>query len=647
MIPIKRKIAWAKNNDLNLKINFPLIKTEIFLLENDRITIKPNFNPFNNFNDFIDYFNNKIKIAGSDTELIEDTPQNYIRKIKSIEKGNFYQKDALFYNDSCFYEMILQRFPNINYKTITNEPNGNIINIVFGVKDIVDKENLKKEIEKFIDSFNHSNIEYEVSLISEIKQNLIKEPIKQKNIIKSPSDIDKFYSYQTTSKLTGNELNYIKNDDLYFYENIEKIYNGKIAKDEVCKHFGLDDKKSKILVDCSVFNSLDLRYLLAMYEEIYLILPLNEQNFTQDFYDYNRTSKDDLLKMIKKGRIKFVIAQPEIRLDSKLLSEAYEINKNSIISRRALQILTASYLVDLNENYLFYQKPFQDSQIFKEIDKLYSASYKDPKNYMLKNILYFKEFPRKMLFTHLSKSHYNGNTYLSISDGIMNNLKTLQNYSENNKIINDEFFKKIEFELMFNEYLPNIALVLGAFVSPRISSDSKYQTSVIDNLLCNYLSCYEQLNIKNFDFEGTRESVQGNLYNPKIDNSKLPNLATIPIFTKINEPRSPTLSEFDNHLPKNEVEPLNKLLIELIELPEEERKHRINIYNNKMNDIMNINEKSHIVSMIIKFSLSIITPNSFMPLVMSTAVPLLGKSLQSKEGKLLAKVSKCIELSSK
>lgn len=632
-----KQIAMAKLGDLYLKIKFPSVNTDLFLLENDDVAIKPSFNPFKTFDEFKDFYEKNCRPMCWKSYLTENIPTKYVKKIEPIDSKNLYNPASLFLTTGDFKEVLLAKFPKIKrFKHIKED--GTTMNIMCMVDKSTNEIELKAKILNFISTFKLPLIvNIEISSETEIK-------VEGKKKIDS-LDVGKFYSYQTIKNITGKTLEYIKNDDTYYFDNIKRIYTGVLSKSDVLKHFGIDSKKSKVIVDCSVFSTINLRFLLTLYEEIYLIPPLKDNNFTNNFYSQNETDEKDILKLAEKGRIKFIIIQPENRLDTNLLEEAYKRNNESIISKRALQCITAAHLVELNKNYLFYQSTFS-SRILKDSEKIYKYIANNNTDirtkFSLKSILNLIEAPKRMLLIHLSNCYHSSILNYNICDIIKEQI-----YS-----INDKFDKgkwdSLSFELSINEEIANIAYVLDAFVAPRFMKNkiSVYDSYPYVNTIYSHLSLFNSLDIRKFDY--TNKDI---LKNTEFKNNKvvLQNLISIPNFCEVNISRGKlSLYDFDNILPQYAIKPFNKIAIDLLEKTEREREYLISVYIKKLNIILKKSETSENIYYKLATNLLGFIPNigsvvSTISLTKDIATVIKETDI-NKEEFLLAKINKCIYL---
>ncbi len=624
----------ALQSDLYLKEKYPLIKTEIFLLSDNSFVIKPSFNPFNNFLEFQKYFDDSVRAITANVKLIEANPNNFVKLINPIYSSRFlktnsiasyfkshyalcinrlivylnytlilikknsiqqisipmrspYLNEILNMNRVQFYNLILSNFPSLEDLKMGDLSNDFSYNLQCKIDKNVNKIKFEKDLRAFLDNLKTmKHLKYNISFSED--DLFFSEKLQE-------LDVMTLYPYQIIKKYTNSDLRYIKYDDEYWFGNAQKIYSGEISKKDIYKKFGIKNSKTKIYADCSVFNTIDLRYFLAMYDEIYLVPPINNE-FSKKFFSDNKTSEDDLFEMIKRDRIKLVIRQPETKLDTKFLMRVYEQNKNAILSKRAVHAIVASNLVDLNQNYLFYQKSILESELFKDVGKLYKLA-RDNKNEFqkIKKIINFLSLPQQMLLSHARTSHSNSRIYTGIEDSV-NDL-----FSKFEKDKKDAY----KFEVIMNNENIQIANSLNAFLAPRILFDAiggiRYNTSNVDSLIGLHLLELNQFHINNFDnsiFKMTSEEID---IKNKTTNH---NLSEIPIFCAINNTRgNPKLSEFDDRLPKFTKKSFNKLLINLIEA--DNRDEVINEHRKEMNQIMDRDIKFKSIGC--QFSLSLLS----------------------------------------
>jgi hypothetical protein len=295
--------------------------------------------------------------------------------------------------------------------------------------------------------------------------------------------------------------------------------------------------------------------------------------------------------------------------------------------------IVASNLVDLNQNYLFYQKSFLESELFKDLGKLYKLRIDNKNEFQIKKIINFLSLPQQMLLSHARTSHSNSRIYTGIENSV-NDL--FSNFEKDKK-------EAYEFEVIMNNENIQIANSLNAFLAPRIIEEIAYNTSNVDSLIGLHLSELNQFNINNCDnsiFKMTSEEID--IKNQTTNH----NLSEIPIFCVISNTRgNPKLSEFDDRLPKFTKKSLNKLLINLIEV--DNRDEIIDAYIKEMNQIMDRDIKFKSIKC--QYSLSLLSNLLSLPIKgilngFDEAVKQFKIRNKKNPGQTLAKINPCIYL---
>ena len=171
--------------------------------------------------------------------------------------------------------------------------------------------------------------------------------------------------FNIASSISQKHLNaeYLERDERLWFDNIEKIYKGEFGREKL---YFYRPNGSSCFVNLTLFKNVNLRTHLLLYDTIYCVLPLEkgkekyeiEKGGMEWFLKDQKLSRDDLLYLVERDRLKFINLQPESRLDFGFLNEVHATNPSAVISRRAIAALCAIDLVELNRSY-----PFSDPAI--------------------------------------------------------------------------------------------------------------------------------------------------------------------------------------------------------------------------------------------------------------------------------------------
>ncbi|GLR55255.1 hypothetical protein KYK30_09835 [Shinella yambaruensis] len=99
---------------------------------------------------------------------------------------------------------------------------------------------------------------------------------------------------------------------------------------------------------------IDIRQALLAFDTIYLEPPIeNIPDGLEIFWDRQRITKEDILYLVERDRIRFVTSQPEERCDTRLLEEARERNSQGVLGRRKTAAVVLSDIIETDRSYLF------------------------------------------------------------------------------------------------------------------------------------------------------------------------------------------------------------------------------------------------------------------------------------------------------
>lgn len=143
------------------------------------------------------------------------------------------------------------------------------------------------------------------------------------------------------------ELSFSAPEADYWFSNAEAIYQNRIKRSEIPFYRA---KQKNCFMDCSVYNHMDIRKALFLYETVYIGMPVEKHLDT--FLQSQRMTGKELVELIDMGKVVLVLTNTERRYDKKLLNEAYGTNPLGVIGRRGVNVLVASYLSELEKRYV-------------------------------------------------------------------------------------------------------------------------------------------------------------------------------------------------------------------------------------------------------------------------------------------------------
>lgn len=328
--------GWVRQTDLRLRALYPLIHTEIYETEETKYLIYISKEDLLVDDDFKKKFNYSIKNAALWCEITNDKPQKFLRIIPIVNDEQIGKSlDVLFKNQSMLNELFNIKFPNINFRIHEMDENRNIL------IEINDKKYIN-EVKNFCISLNEP-VTYTIGV----------DP----NLVYSTSVKDRMTEGLDIHNLSEDKkiFPYLEEDDQFWINNIGNIYAGRLKRKDFSFY---THKKCSCFIDYSVFFDTDIRNLVLLYDRIYCSLPLKEYNKT--FYTKQKITENDILYLVEKGFIKFIMTQPEYRLNTDFLKKVLERKPDAIIGRRTIAAFCLSNLVEVKNNYIFSDSEYYD-----------------------------------------------------------------------------------------------------------------------------------------------------------------------------------------------------------------------------------------------------------------------------------------------
>lgn len=262
------------------------------------------------------------------------------------------------------------------------------------------------------------------------------------------------------------------NEADYWFQYAEDIYNGKLKRKDI--PFFREGSR-KCYINASIFQTIDLRNVLLLYDTVYLALPIEDR--IDSFLEHQNVSISDLIELIEMGKLVIMLPNQEVRYDQKLLLEAYQCSPLSIIGRRGINALLATHLV---ETKLQYEKRFPN--IYEVASDLFIRGAKEGDAFIqsLAKMLAWPVTAATASFRYL-----NQNSPISISNFGVNLI-----VEEN--IRGSDLQDAISFELTMNAESAHFATALQSTYFPfkHKTTDRIYSDQGISNLMGDLLKMY-------------------------------------------------------------------------------------------------------------------------------------------------------------
>lgn len=521
--------GWCRRIDLHFRSRFPHLNTRLFKLDDYEYQLYL-VDSIDDFDAISDVFNREVKFVTAPIKLVMNLPEIYKIEIEKITDDKIPSKfEGYPLTNSQIYSHILSIHPNVKVSKI-NENHDNRLIIV------------------------ELSGNYESDIVERVEETAtaLKGPYSYK--VRSGGQLTSNFKtsdevFNIAPSQTKSELNcaFIERDEALWYENIEHIYNGSYKKSDL---YFFDPSKTACLVNFSKFQNANLRNHLLLYDVVYCVLPLAQE--MSNFLVNQKISKDEILRLVKRGRLKILNMQPESRLDYGFINEAFQENPSAVVSRRALSALCAIDLVEMNQSYAL-SDPELDKYIYPLVQEVSKLTGKD-----IGTISNFLLWPKQALRRSLDSLNQAGPMGIS-------------RYGINNPIINSlpaENKEKIEFEFIVNSDQIHLSHALDATYFPFFVDGEKYSDHPYALMMGEMLNFFKNSNCQNISNLVDSENIKS---------AQNPSLGLISAFD-IND-YIPVM-EFEEEISSSVVRNgMNSLFSELNLLDSEGRSQRISEYN--------------------------------------------------------------------
>lgn len=528
--------GWCRRIDLHFRSRFPHLNTRLFKLDDYDYQLYL-VDPIDDFDAIDDVFSREIKFLTAPIKLVSNPPQTYKIEIERITDDKIPSKfEGYPLTNTQIYSHILSIHPNVKVSKIEEDHDNRLIIVeLSGNNDSAIVETVEETAAGLKGPYS-----YKVTNGGEQASNF-----------KTNDEVFNIAPSQAKSELN---CPFIERDEALWYENIEHIYNGSYLKSDL---YFFDPSKTACLVNFSKFQNANLRNHLLLYDVVYCVLPLAQE--MSNFLTNQKISRDEILHLVNRGRLKILNMQPENRLDYGFINEAFQENPSSVVSRRALSALCAIDLVEMNQSYVL-SDPELDKYIYPLIQEVSKLAGKD-----INTISNFLLWPKQALRKSLDSLNQAGPMGIS-------------RYGVNNPIIDSlptENKEKFEFEFIVNSDQIHLSHALDATYFPFFIEGEKYSDHPYALMMGEMLNFFKSSNYQNISHLTDVEHIQS---------AQNPSLGLISTFD-IND-YIPVL-EFEEEISSSVVRNgMNSLFSELNLLESEERNQRISQYNIEVDKVL-------------------------------------------------------------
>lgn len=582
--------GWCRRIDLNLRAKFPYLTTRIFKKGSFEYQIYV-VSEVDNFDSLENTFNHEIRYVTAPIKLTNEIPDSYELEIDVIS-------DKSIPSD-------FEGIPFTLNQTIIHMSSVHSDVIFNGISE--DHEN-KKIIIEVCESTDSNAISAIQKTAEALKCPYSFNIVTGGSLNQKIQVPDEFFNIAPSKSRAMLSCEFLVRDERLWYDNVDRFYDGSYKKSNL---YFIDQTKTSCLVNFSKFQNANIRNHLLLYDVEYCVLPFSSD--MSGFLETQKITRDEILDLVRRGRLKIINTQPEIRLDYGFINEAYAENPSAVISRRALAALAAIDLVELNESYIF-SDPELNKYIYpllKEMSELTHTSIETISNYLL----WPKHALRNSLDT-LNQSGPMGIARYGVNKPIMDSWPETKDK------------EKYEFEFLVNSDQIHLAHALDATYFPFYIDGDKYTDHPYALMMGGLLNFY-----KNASYETVNQTFDVNEMK-KINNPSLSLISTFDINDYI------PINSFEEEISSSVVRKgMSSLFSELCLLDESNRNERISEYNSEIDKTLRNKSVSKHALDLGEDAIGMVVP------FLATGKKLIAKGTQAAKAKFptIQSISECIE----
>lgn len=521
-----------KRADLKLRTKYYGIKTKIYLIEYRHYAIQI-LNYLDMYDEIKKDFNYSIRCMGDWVDLIKNEPSNIIEEVPPLS-NIAHNNEGLFLTNETFQCLMISKFPNVTLLNIEIVHTINVKVIITVGNDTTDAdiESLKRFVFELRNGFS--------------------DVIVQKSDVGQPLSNTK-----VNLACTDKRFEFSKTDSSFWFDNVEKIYSGEIDRKQL-RFF--DGSTTKCYMDFSVWENenMNIRSNALLYDTIYLSFPLADHMDT--FLAQQHLSVADLEELVSRNKLVILLPNSESRYDAKTIERLYQVNKNSVVSKRGINALMAMFYCELENNYLLFWQENKDAleYLCKECIKSTDPKAKIIYDWLMWPIVAKQESYE--LFTSYSPLKMPSIGANTLFDAIQKNAEK-PNHS-------------LDFELTANSNAIHIATALKATYFPfavKGRDGIAYSDVTVANILGNILNAYQHSSVEEYNSIKT--------YGEILEKER----TTIYLLKSDNSVSMKNILDYAQRYKTSQT--LRQIISDLSKLDEAQRNARITEYNNQIAEI--------------------------------------------------------------
>ena len=270
--------------------------------------------------------------------------------------------------------------------------------------------------------------------------------------------------------MPNKNLSFVKDEEDFWQENEEKIYTGEYTRNKI---INVNSERTRCYLDFTMFDNVNLRNLLLLYDEIYITPPFDDG--MNNFFANQHINRNDLMTLVEQKRLNFILTNYEERYNTALLKDVYCIRKDAVVGRRRTDALLAAFITEL-DNIHRENNPRLDEWIH---DLLFDRHKQPSKE--IDATLKIMQWPTRAKSMAIRSFTTEGP--ISIEGFGVHNTFTFPPVEETDKI------EDMKLGVAFHALSPHIASALEATYCPIIGDYSETDT-MVSNMIGNLFKFY-------------------------------------------------------------------------------------------------------------------------------------------------------------
>lgn len=319
-----------RRTDLHLRCYHIGLQTEIFRLDGERYVIYCKNAPEGKFEQLSKYFDHSIRPASCWVHLVRERPEQAAEQLTPIpllDAADDFR--GIFMTRRDLDTAVMDRFPEVDVLSI-DVREGETFSITITVAADTPQETVEEMLEQFGKIGSFGTDELEIRIGAEAGRC---ERVRQADPLIMVAD---------------RSLPFTQTEARDWYDLAPGIYRGEVrCRDLPNPNYAFGGTACFL----SGYGSerADLRSALLLYDTVYLSLPL-ESRF-EAFLASQAVTREELISLVERGRLVLVLNNQESRYERGFLLDAYRCDPFSVIGRRSVNTLVASYLAELRDRY--------------------------------------------------------------------------------------------------------------------------------------------------------------------------------------------------------------------------------------------------------------------------------------------------------